>query len=335
MDLLSLPGEEDRILFPPSFGTRFMLVVDTEEAFDWGAPFEPGSQSISETLRKAMAAGQDFFAGAGVRPLYACDYSVIDDPRTGAMLAGWADEGLADIGAHLHPWSNPPYVENVSTFNSFAGNLPHAVERAKLTALRDRIVEVCGRAPLAFRAGRYGIGPNTGVILRDLGFRIDSSVRSGFDYSEGHGPDFSHWPVSPYRTGPGRSLIELPLSTAFAGGLRTLGGNLVSTLGRRRLAAGFLARSGLLQRIPLTPEGVTAEEAIRAIDQLLEDELRLLMFSFHSPTLAPGNTPYGRDAMDVRTFFRWWETVLAHLARRGVSPVALDELLAACSHAPA
>lgn len=329
--LIAVPAAQDRLVFPASFGTRFLLVVDTEEAFDWAASFVQGSRPFSPGQCAAMRRGQAFFAAAGVAPVYACDYSALDDPMAGEMLTQWEADGEAGLGAHLHPWSNPPYVEDISTFNSFAGNLPVAVERAKLTALRDRFVARTGRAPRFFRAGRYGVGPNTGALLSELGFRIDSSVRSGFDYSGRDGPDFSAMPVTPYRTGPDGRLIELPLSTAFVGGLRGFGRGLVPVLERGRLGAGVLARSRLLQRIPLTPEGVRPDEAKLAIDRLLEEGLHLLLFSFHSTTLEPGNTPYVRDAAALEDFYRWWDIVLGHLAHRGVAPAGLDTVLALCA----
>jgi hypothetical protein len=328
--LLAPPTARDFIAFPASFGTRFMLVVDTEEEFDWNAPFSRESRAVTAT--GGMKRGQTYFAQAGMRPLYVTDYPVIDDPAAGAMLAGWAQDGAADVGAHLHPWVNPPHVEEVTAANSYAGNLPEALERAKLTALRDRIAEVTGRAPLAFRAGRYGVGPHTGAVLRDLGFRFDTSIRSRFNYAPQHGPDFTGMPLTPWRAGPERALIELPLSTAWTGPLRGLGDRFQPVIERGGIAAGLLARSGLLQRIPLTPEGVGAREAMAAIDRLLEDGLALLMFSFHSPTLEPGHTPYVRDAADLRAFYRWWDVVLAHLARRGVTPAGLDEVLAAADN---
>lgn len=329
--LLAPPSPGDIIDLPESFGTRFMLVVDTEEEFDWDAPFNRESRAV--TIADAMERGQAYFAAAGVRPLYVTDYPVIDDPVAGPMLARWVAEGQADVGAHCHPWVNPPHVEEVNIFNSFAGNLPEALERAKIAALRDRLTEVIGKPPLAFRAGRYGVGPNSGAILRDLGFRVDSSIRGRFDYSAQHGPDFSGLPLRPYRAGPDGGLIELPLSTAFVGGLHGLGDHLPGVTKGRGLATGLLARAGLLHRVPLTPEGIDARDAERAIDRLLADGLRLLMFSFHSPTLAPGHTPYVRTQADLDAFYGWWDRIFSHLARRGVAPAGVEDVLAAVDRA--
>ena len=55
----------------------------------------------------------------------------------------------------------------------------------------------------------------------------------------------------------------------------------------------------------------------------------MLNFSFHSPSLAPGHTPYVRNAADLARFHAWWSTMLDHLDRAGVRPATLDELVAA------
>ena len=61
----------------------------------------------------------------------------------------------------------------------------------------------------------------------------------------------------------------------------------------------------------------------------MEEGVRLLNFSFHSPTLAPGHTPYVRDESDRTAFYRWWDAVLEHLARRNVRAATLEQLLSA------
>ena len=324
-NLLAPPLPQDRITLDPGFGTRFMLFVDTEEEFDWNAPFSRTGHGV--TALPGMARGQAYFAAAGVKPVYVTDYPVIDCDAASAMMAQWVSDGTADIGAHLHPWVNPPHVEEVSAANSYVGFLPEAVERAKLEALCRRIEERFGQRPIAYRAGRYGVGPNSARLLSDAGFRLDSSVRSRFDYSHQHGPDFCGLPQTPYWAGPDRTLVELPLSTAFVGLLRGAGERLYRAAQSMGPLAGALSRARMLSRVPLTPEGISAPEAISAIDALIEEGVPVLNFSFHSPTLEPGHTPYVRDEADRTAFYGWWDAVLAHLAKRGVRAASLDQFL--------
>ncbi|MGB7654513.1 MAG: WalW protein, partial [Novosphingobium sp.] len=92
---------------------------------------------------------------------------------------------------------------------------------------------------------------------------------------------------------------------------------------------GLLSRIGLLERIPLTPEGVTLEEAIRGIDIALDDGLPVLVFSFHSPSLAPGYTPYVRNEDDLDALYDWWRGAFGYLKQRGVRPTTVKQLIAA------
>ncbi|MET0365827.1 MAG: polysaccharide deacetylase family protein [Sphingobium sp.] len=327
--LLSPPAAYQFIDWDPAMGRRFMLFVDTEEEFDWNAPFDRQATRVSAT--RGLADGQAYFAAAGVRPVYLSDYPILQSDAAVDLLRQWLNDGAADVGAHLHPWVTPPHDELVSVPNSFAGNLPPELERAKLFAQCAYMEERLGRRPIAYRAGRYGIGPATGRALVDAGFRLDCSVRSRFDYRAGHGPDFSGLPLRPYRTGPEQRLVELPLSTAFIGHLRGFGDRMHGIAQRSGKLGGALSRAGLFARVPLTPEGIPAKECIAAIDALIEDDVPVLSFSFHSPTLEPGNTDYVRDAADLAVFYRWWDAVLNHLARRSIEHIGLDTFLQAAT----
>jgi hypothetical protein len=323
--LLLAPNPQDMIALPAAFGTRFMLFVDTEEEFDWNQPLQRTGHGV--TALDGMARGQRYFAAAGIKPVYVTDYPVIDSDAAADMMGCWLADGAADIGAHLHPWVNPPHVETVSARNSYVGFLPEETERAKLEALCRRIADRFGARPIAYRAGRYGVGGNSARLLEEAGFRLDSSVRSRFDYSHQHGPNFQRLPQNPYWTGPARSLMELPLSTAFTGLMRGAGERLYSATRTLGPVAGAMARARLLSRVPLTPEGVPVADALAAIDALIEEGVRVLNFSFHSPTLEPGHTPYVRTEGDRTAFYAWWDAVLTHLTRRGVASATLTQLL--------
>ena len=83
----------------------------------------------------------------------------------------------------------------------------------------------------------------------------------------------------------------------------------------------------MLERIPLTPEGVAADEALKGIDVAIDEGLPLLVFSFHSPSLRPGHTPYVRDEDDLDRFYDWWRTSFDYLAKRNVRPTCVREIV--------
>ena len=85
----------------------------------------------------------------------------------------------------------------------------------------------------------------------------------------------------------------------------------------------------LLSRVALTPEDMPLPDALEAIAVAAGEGGRVLNFSFHSPSLVPGHTPYVRDAADLSAFYGWWEAVLGDLARRGIAAASLDQVIAA------
>lgn len=310
--------------FPAGFGPRFLLTVDTEEEFDWNAPFRRGGHGLDHVphLRKF----QHFCDGHGVAPVYLIDHPIATSPAAIEILREAVRDGRAEIGAQLHPWVNPPFTEELCDFNSFSGNLPPQLEHEKFRVLHDCIAGAMGAKPLIYRAGRYGLGPHTATILRGAGIAVDSSVRARFDYTSAGGVNYRHHPAHPYWADDERTLLELPLTTVFSGGWRRMGDRLYPALWRMPMLRGILARCGLLERIPLTPEGITVAEAKRGIDAALAEELPLLVFSFHSPSLHPGNTPYVRHEEDLARFYNWWREIFAYLAQQGVRPTSISAI---------
>ena len=305
-------------------GTVFTVFVDVEEEFDWRRPLSRDNRAVDAA--SALPAAGARFAGWGVPLTLMVDHPVATDLRAIEAIGPMLTRGTT-VGTQLHPWVNPPFDEAVTPANSFVGNLPAPLEAAKLDALTDAIEQAFGERPVAYRAGRYGIGPHTAALLAARGYRLDSSMRARFDYSAEGGPDFSSIDSHAFRLAP--DLVELPLTTVFTGIARGRGIGLYRAGGLVPRGRGVLARARLLSRVPLTPEGVPVPEALEAIRIAVGEGVRVLNFAFHSPSLVPGHTPFVRDEAALTRFWDWWEHVVAELDRLGVRPVGLAALLAA------
>ena len=322
--LLDPPASADRARFRDRI-PRFLLTVDTEEEFDWSKPLTRETHGIEHVGR--LSKFQEFCEHEKVVPVYLVDWPIANSRLAADILREPLADGRAEIGVQLHPWVNPPFDEEVTQQNSFAGNLPAELEETKIRRLRTAIEENFGIAPLIYRAGRYGAGPNTADILAREGIAVDSSVRPKFDYSAAGGPDYREHPIEPYWLDAGRSLLELPLTTTYWGMLRRQGDAIYPRLWRAPALRGLLSRLGLLERVPLTPEGVSVEEAIRGIDIALDEGAPLLVFSFHSPSLRPGDTPYVRSEDDLDGLYDWWRRVFAYLDQRGVKASSVKDVM--------
>jgi hypothetical protein len=327
------PQADDYCLFDPVEKAKLIVVVDTEEEFDWF-----GNRSRDNTSVKALRyieRVQKIFEVYRVTPVYVIDYPVASQPDGYRPLQEIYQSGRCVIGAHLHPWVNPPFEEPLSRRNSFPGNLPQTIEAAKLKMLGDCIETNFGVRPVIYKAGRYGVGLHTAAILEEQGYEVDLSICPNMDYSAEEGPDFSGYSAYPYWFGAQRRLLELPLTVGFAGLLRQCGSTLHRTVVRppwRTLGAvGLLSRLQLVDKIWLSPEGYLFSEHRKLVRDLYRDGLRIFSFAFHSPSVAIGNTPYVCSQGDLQQFLDrcrvFLDFFLGEFEGESVTPLELKQQL--------
>jgi glycosyltransferase involved in cell wall biosynthesis len=291
---------------PADMQPLLITTVDAEEAFDWSAPFDAAAQDVSSMAAQHLA--HRVFERHGVRPLYFVDHPVATQDAGRSPLQELMRDGLCEVGAQMHPWVTPPFLEDVNEHNSFAGNLPVELELAKARRLTDVLLEAFGEAPRIYRTGRFGAGRRTADILKQLGYLADSSVMPCWPAPGIAGS----WVASakPYWIDRERSLLEIPVSAALVGRLAdtaaaALGPRIFSPRAHRTHLAGAMARLGLMERIRLSPEGMTIEEAKRLVRRMIAGGHRVFVLTYHSPSLVPGNTPYVKDAAELARFLGW------------------------------
>ncbi|MEM7294899.1 MAG: glycosyltransferase, partial [Pseudomonadota bacterium] len=198
------PSATDYCDFDPAEPPRLTVCIDTEEEFDWSEDFSRENTQVSAMAHIGRV--QSIFDEFGIKPVYVIDYPVATTASSVDVLGEIHRDGRCVIGAHLHPWVSPPHREAVNRTNSFPGNLQASLEAEKLETLCGVIDENFGHRPTIYKAGRYGIGPNTAAMLEEQGFEIDMSVCPNIDLSAENGPDFTASKLSPYWFGHEKKL---------------------------------------------------------------------------------------------------------------------------------
>ncbi len=284
-----------------------LTIIDAEEAFDWSRPFSRDEVDVASMAHQGPA--HRVFERHGVVPTYMVDYPVAAQDAGRTPLRDLLAQGACDVGAQLHPWVTPPFVEEVSRRNSYPGSLPLALEAGKIRVLTAMIEDALGVRPRIYRAGRYGAGPRTADILKALGYEADSSVMPVWDFSLQDGPDFTGLSAAPFWLDAERSLLEIPGSAATVGALSRFSpapDRLVfSDLAARSGLTALMARLRLLERSKITPEGIRIGEAKRLVRHMAATGHRVFVLTYHTPSLVPGNTPYVRTREDLSRFLAW------------------------------
>jgi glycosyltransferase involved in cell wall biosynthesis len=277
------------------------VVVDTEAEFDWDRPFAHDLTQVTAMSRVERA--QAIFDRHGLRPVYVVDYPVAAQPQGYQPLRAILERGGCEIGAHLHPWTTPPFEEMPSEANSYPGNLPAALEVRKLAALVRMIRQNLGVTPRFYKAGRYGVGSATMRAIAGQGLMVDFSLLPGADLRRRGGPDFRAMTAAPYRVAEA-GVLSVPMTRAhiglLAGCARWLAPALRTRVPRMLKLPQILSHLRLLDAVTLTPEGITAPEQIQLLRSLLARGHRVFVLHYHSPSLIPGNTPYVRTEAEAQ-----------------------------------
>lgn len=315
---------------------QLIVTVDTEADNQW----EAGRPLSLENLR-CLPAFQELCRHYAIRPTYLITMEVAEHSEVIRPLRAWVEHGEAEVGAHLHPWTTPPFEDTAGQrFNDprhvFPSQLPPLLLTVKLETLTRRIARAMGRRPTSFRAGRFGMhGPLAG-LLAEQGYAVDSSVTPGLSWHRLGGPDFTTAPPYPYHPDardicrPGKlGLWEIPLTMVHTRAVIRRWPALARWYGRQNVSPlGRLMRLTWPGQQPLwlrpSPRG-----GLRRLMQVWAAAERLgLPFGvlmLHSSELMPGGSPYWRTPAAVERLMGQLEGFFQILHERGVPACTLTE----------
>lgn len=327
MSTLTLPSSRshspaDATLTEPR-RPALLITVDTEEEFDWHRPAAGQLPRITHTTELERL--QDLCDELGVRPTYVVDYPLLTDTRTVEVLQGLARRGTCELGAHLHPWVNPPVTESSDPRNTYLGNLPLSLQEDKIATLTESFAAALNFRPTSFKAGRYGLTPATANLLGRYGYIVDGSAVAYTSFTDDGGPDFRHLGNAPFvwpqnaTSDPSPGVLEVPCSVAYTrpllGQAHALHQRLSSAPWRYLRLIGVLWHTRLLRKIFVSPEVHSGAEVKVALAAMCAGGEQILHLSFHSPSLAPGHTPYVRDRAQRDAFIATLRDVLGFACR--------------------
>ncbi|MHA7881220.1 MAG: polysaccharide deacetylase family protein [Saccharospirillum sp.] len=309
---------------------QFILSVDTEEEWDWEGPFP--SQEISVENTQHLPEFQEHVVGIGLKSSYFLDYAVLENGparKTLQQLHRNHGEHL-EYAAHLHPWVTPPVTPVHSEADSHIVNLPLTQVEAQLTNLTASITELTGKAPKAFRSGRWGI--NTGILnlLVQQGYRVDSSIYPFYQNAWFSCNDYDSRPFWISNLETPNALIELPVSAGFNrqdfDKARNRHDRLEQSPWRQLHLIALLWAANAHRKIYLSPELASADDMIQLCQQLLANHYPVIHMYLHSSSLLPGSTQYVKSEQDKVRLMNRIEHVVAYLRQHcELTPVTITE----------
>ena len=291
-------------------GKRHLWVtIDTEMDADvhWKKSWPPQYTSILEGIPRLFRTVWDRY---DVHPIYFVSPEILYNNRCCQVLKREIECG-AVIGAHLHP----EYIEPDSKWGEGIKDLPaqfpnsdcdRETEFQKIKMLTLMIEQKLGISPMWYRAARFGADLDTIHSLEKLGYRFDSSVTPGINWSGKGGPDHSEAAIKCY---------SIALDDLYTEGLSAVREYPVTISGKRWGIIGKMLPDNWLFYRWLRPTHMTYCEMRRLVCELSEEDNLVMMF--HSMEVMINKTPYVR-AEWMQKYFLWrLEKILGYAKRIG------------------
>ncbi len=319
---------------------KLIITIDTEADNQWARSDRIELKNIDYIPRfQELCEQYDF------KPTYLSTYEMAMSEKFIEKIGHYQTEGRAEIGAHLHPWTTPPFTpltENDLKFHPFPHEYPEDVLREKLTVLTGTIEKNFGKRPLTFRSGRYGFDAKVASILSDSGYIADCSVTPliswkhimGDPKGKG-GPDFSSAPPHPYfldpydctKTGSSR-LLEVPVSIFFN---RWLLLNKILRLVKKYYHDPRNAMLRGLYKLGHKPvwfrprPNRDVNELIQVYQVARSFHLDYVEMIFHSSELMPGGSKNTKTQESIEQMYKIFNSLFQFLSQEQVEGVTLAE----------
>lgn len=307
---------------------RLVISIDVEEEGLFSGRYPrtpPGVENVRE-LRRLEFVTSEF----GFPLTLLATHTVAVSPPCQEILQYFRDLFRAEIGAHLHHWSTPPfevlpYREPISS-----DLLPNPLLEAKFETLLASLRDNLGVVPRAFRMGRFDIGEKVFKLLPKFGLNVDSSVAP----LHGTSGSTDHFlaPPDPFTrladpSQPGDSILEVPLTIVpLARTAPKLIHRLASNLSQRNRNAVFTAFR-YIASAGIHPAWFPLQSMKLATRLHRSRNGRVLNMFLHSSELKPGASPSFPTEKAVNSLVDKIRKFLSWLVRTGpVEGVTLSQL---------
>jgi len=317
---------------------KFIITIDTEGDNQW----DHGRTLTVENIRY-VPRFQELCEKYLIKPTYLVTSEVCEDSYAKNIFTEYISTGKAEIGAHLHSWTTPPFLnsdgfrENDSN-HAFATELPRHLVAAKIKHLTSQIENSFGKRPSSFRSGRYGFDANLAEVLTENFYLVDSSVtpfvsweeHSGIPGGKG-GPDFiDNLPLPSIYNFNSGSLVEIPITilpTRFPLNKNvSLARDYFKNVNNSLILRGFRKVFFRTQPYWLRP---TPDMDIRMLNELLIEtinkRLPFIVMMFHSSELMPGCSVYRPDNESIENLYELLEAFFIELHDKEIGSFTLTE----------
>ena len=294
----------------------FIITVDTEGDNLWD--YKKG-QEVKTENSLYIHRFQELCEKYGFKPVWLTNYEMASDNRYVEYIKSKMEQGLCEVGIHVHAWNNPPLYDLNGEYsgNPFLIEYPIDIMRAKFKTTYDLIINKFGQAPVSHRAGRWVMNDDYFRLLEEFGIKIDCSYTPTVSWvkTQGEtvcsGPDYTQVKRGCHYIG---NVLEVPMSVRST-----------------RIAKRGSWKHKL--RVLLQKDSIWLRPASASLDEMLwlcnlinkERQTDYLEFMVHSSELMPGGSPYFKNDKEIENLYEDMELLFSKIVLMGYKGLTLKE----------
>lgn len=297
----------------------FIITIDTEGDDLWH--YKKGQVVKTENSLYIMRF-QELCEKYGFKPVWLTNYEMACDQRYVDYIKPKAEQGLCEVGIHVHAWNNPPFYDLRGTCggNPYLIEYPNDIMRAKFKTTYDIIKERFGLAPVSHRAGRWVMNDEYFRILKEFSINIDCSYT----------PTVS-WEKTPGETVLGGNDYSNVISTSHKiNGILEVPTTIRST--RNPSVVTFHTLRGMVKQL-LYGKSIWLRPATSTLDEMKwlcrsiskEESTDYVMFMMHSSEMMPGGSPYFTNETGIEKMYKTIGEIYKYAKSLGYEGITLKE----------
>lgn len=273
---------------------NIIITVDTEGDNLWR--WKAGEQ-ITTHNTQFIPRFQELCETYGFTPVYLTNYEMAHDNAWVRYAKLKAQQGLCEIGMHIHAWNSPPSFELVNTYggNPYITEYPDEIVFNKIEYISNYLRDRFDLPISVARSGRWATNNTYFKALKDTGFIGDCSFTPQIDLStipgcsRNIGNDYRKVEKSTHLLPNG--IIEVPLTT------RNI----------HHVAKGSLKHkvSTVIKgdRMWLRPYKKSLSDLLLLSNYVKSEGEDYLEFMIHSSELMPGGSPFFKTEEEIELLY--------------------------------
>jgi hypothetical protein len=295
---------------------KLIITVDTEADNQWEIPSGLKLNNLQHIPRFHRLCNNFEFPVT-----YLVTHEVANSPYARELFLPYLRLKQCEIGAHLHAWSFNKEIDSLTYSHPYAFEYDYNTLHKMIKSLTISIENNLEVKPISYRSGRYGICSNQVKILKRIGYKIESSITPGINWSNAatHPQaelDFRNFPKRVYNIDMNdlqmdgdSGLYEVPISTFD---LKTYKNKLKNILGYKYTKVQFRINKHISVKVLKS-----------FVDIALSQNATYIMLFLHSSELMPGGSPYFRNKDDIDNMYNKYTEILNYLRYKRVEGIML------------